>query len=711
MQITLNAPFAPAGDQPKAIATLTEGLARGEKHQVLLGITGSGKTMTIAHVIANSQRPTLVLAHNKTLAAQLFGELKNLFPQNCVEYFVSYFDYYQPEAYVPSSDTYIEKDSLINERIDKLRHAATRALLERRDVIIVASVSCIYGLGSPEAYSNMLLRLEKGQRVSREAILRKLVEIQYTRNDMDFHRGTFRARGDVIEIFPAHEQDHALRVELWGDEVEAISVIDPLRGVRLEALDLCCVYPASHYVTPKSQTDQAVASIRAELVERLATFNAENKLVEAQRLEQRVQYDLEMIEELGYCSGIENYSRHLTASPEGAPPPNLLSYFPKDWLLVVDESHVSLPQVQGMYVGDRNRKETLVRYGFRLPSAMDNRPLRFDEFEERVNQVIYVSATPGPYELEKAGDQLVEQVIRPTGLLDPLVEVRPAVTQVDDLLAELRLVISQGWRALVTTLTKRLAQELTDYFRELGLRVRYLHSDVDTLERMEILRDLRLGEFDVLVGINLLREGLDLPEVALVAILDADKEGYLRSERSLIQTIGRAARNVEGRCILYADRVTESMRKAMSETARRRTLQEAHNVANGIVPRTIVRAIESHLADMLGGTTDTGAETKLAADGASRAPEDAKSLPLTAIPETLKRLRAEMKAAAERLDFEEAARLRDRLRALESWAMELSGELPSEERTIGARAAAASKSDPGQKAPRRTSKGRPPRRS
>ncbi len=662
----LKAPFPPAGDQPRAIAQLVEGIEAGRRHQVLLGITGSGKTLTIANVIEQVQLPTLVLAHNKTLAAQLYGEFKRLFPDNAVAYFVSYFDYYQPEAYIPATDTYIEKDSSINEHIDRLRHAATRALLERNDVIIVASVSCIYGLGSPEAYHGMLLQLEVGATISRREILRKLVEIQYLRSDMELRRGTFRARGDVIEIFPAHEEDHALRVELWGDEVEAISVIDPLRGVRLDRLEKTCIYPASHYVTPRDRIERALETIRAELDERLAWLRARGRLLEAQRLEQRTLYDLEMIEELGYCSGIENYSRHLTGLEPGEPPPNLLDYFPDEWLLVVDESHQTIPQVGAMYRGDRNRKETLVRHGFRLPSALDNRPLRFDEFEERLDRVIYVSATPAEYELEKSEGVVVEQVIRPTGLLDPQVEVRPAANQVDDLLAEIRATVARGWRVLVTTLTKRLAQELTDYYTELGVRVRYLHSDIDTLERMEILRELRLGEFDVLVGINLLREGLDLPEVALVAILDADKEGFLRSERSLIQTIGRAARNTEGRAILYADRVTDAMERAISETRRRRALQEAWNREHGITPRTVVREVGE--GDLLPGQEPPPVPT--------RGPEKAPDLRLDQLPAELKRLRAEMRAAADKLAFERAAELRDRIRELERWALERTGELP-----------------------------------
>ena len=670
--LCLDSPLDPAGDQPRAIEELVEGLNDGRRHQVLLGITGSGKTLTVANVIDRVQRPTLILAHNKTLAAQLYGEFKRLFPDNAVEYFVSYFDYYQPEAYVPSTDTYIEKDSLINDQIDKLRHRATKALLTRRDVIIVASVSCIYGLGSPEAYDGMMLRLEVGQEIDRDAILRKLVEIQYTRNEMDFRRGTFRARGDVIEIFPADAQDAAIRVELWGDEVEAISATDPLRGIRTESLQYTTVFPASHYVTPRSRVERAVETIRHELGDRLLALRREDKLLEAQRLEQRTLFDLEMIEELGYCSGIENYSRHLTGLEPGEPPPNLIEYFPEDWLLVVDESHVAVPQVGGMYRGDRARKETLVRHGFRLPSALDNRPLRFDEFEERVHQVLYVSATPGPYELGKTQGVVTEQVIRPTGLLDPTVEVRPAEGEVDDLLDELREVVAAGHRVLVTTLTKRMAQELTEYYRELGVRIRYLHSDIDTLERMDILRDLRAGEFDVLVGINLLREGLDLPEVALVAILDADREGYLRSERSLIQTIGRAARNVEGRCILYADKVTESMQLAIDETNRRREIQERWNTENGITPETIRRAIESPLFQLLSDTVEVPRDKQ---EQAEAAPDGFEDLELEDIPRKLKTLRAEMKAHAQKLEYEAAARVRDQLRALETYALELSGDL------------------------------------
>ncbi len=659
----------PTGDQPAAIETLLDGLNRGERHQTLLGITGSGKTFTMANVIAQANRPTLVLAPNKTLAAQLYGEFKGLFPHNAVEYFVSYYDYYQPEAYVPSSDTYIEKDSLINEQIDRLRHSATKALLERNDVLIVASVSCIYGLGSAEAYEGMLLMLSVGDEVGRQDILRKLVEIQYDRNEADFHRGTFRARGDVIDIFPAYEDDRAIRIELFGDEVEAISVFDPLRGTRLGTLDKIAVYPASHYVTPKEKLERAVQTIRAELIEVLADMRAHDRLLEAQRLEQRTLFDLEMMAEIGRCKGIENYSRHLSSRPPGDPPPTLVEYFPEDWLLVVDESHIAVPQLGGMYAGDRSRKETLVEFGFRLPSAMDNRPLRFDEFDRLMNQAIYVSATPGPYELEHSR-VLVEQIIRPTGLLDPTVEVRPAGIQVDDALGEIRLRVAAGDRVLVTVLTKRMAQELTDYYQDLGVKARYLHSDIDTLERMEILTALRAGEFDVLIGINLLREGLDLPEVSLVCLMDADKEGFLRNERSLIQTIGRAARNSNGHVILYADRVTANMKKAMDETARRRTVQERYNAEHGITPTTIVRAIESPLAALVSSdyvdVPKTRGERTGQAGGLAKGPPE----PVTPeeIPGRLRELRAKMKAAAAELQFEDAAVLRDRIRALERWS-------------------------------------------
>jgi len=656
----------PQGDQPAAIAALVAGLQRGERHQTLLGITGSGKTFTMANVIAQTGRPTLILAPNKTLAAQLYGEMKDLFPDNAVEYFVSYYDYYQPEAYVPSSDTFIEKDSQINEAIDRLRHAATKSLLERDDVIIVASVSCIYGLGSSEAYEGMLLHLEVGQEVRREDILRKLVEIQYERNPVDFARGNFRARGDVIDVFPAYEEDRAIRFELFGDEVERISVFEPLRGTTLFPLNKATIYPASHYVTPKEKLERAVEAIRAELGPALAAFNAQGALLEAQRLEQRTLFDLEMIQELGRCKGIENYSRHLSGRAPGEPPPTLLEYFPKDWLLVVDESHIAISQVGGMYKGDRARKETLVRYGFRLPSAMDNRPLQFEEFEGIVSRAIYVSATPGDYELQHSGDNVVEQIIRPTGLLDPTVEVRPVSIQVDDALDEIRKRVARNERVLVTVLTKRLAQELTDYYRELGVKVRYLHSDIDTVERMEILKDLRLGEFDVLIGINLLREGLDLPEVSLVCVMEADKEGFLRNERSLIQTMGRAARNAGGHVILYAERVTGSMQRAMDETSRRRERQIAYNLEHGITPQTILKAIESPLAALVSSDyLDVPLESSARPLGVP------KGIKRQDVPRLVSDLRSQMRGHAAKLEFEEAAALRDRIRELETWSMEL----------------------------------------
>jgi excinuclease ABC subunit B len=660
----------PCGDQPAAIETLVAGLDEGAPHQVLLGITGSGKTFTIANVIARCNRPTLVLAPNKTLAAQLFGELRKLFPENAVEYFVSYYDYYQPEAYVPSSDTYIEKDSLINEAIDRLRHAATKSLLERNDVIIVASVSCIYGLGSAEAYQGMLLHLEVGQEVRRQDVLAKLVEIQYERNEQDFHRGTFRARGDVIDVFPAYEEDKAIRIELFGDEVDALYVFDPLRGTKQERLERVAVYPASHYVTPKEKLERAMESIRAELIVRLDQLRSRNRLLEAQRLEQRTMFDLEMIQEIGRCKGIENYSRHLSGREPGEAPPTLIEYFAKNWLLVVDESHIAIPQVGGMYRGDRARKEVLVEHGFRMESALDNRPLKFEEFLEHVHQAIYVSATPGAWELGQSGERLVQQVIRPTGLLDPTVEVRPAQIQVDDALAEIRVRVARSERVLVTVLTKRMAQELTDYYAELGVRIRYLHADIDTLERMEILRDLRLGEFDVLVGINLLREGLDLPEVSLVCIMDADKEGFLRNERSLIQTIGRAARNVNGHVLLYADRTTDNMKLAIDETARRRALQEAYNREHGITPMTIRREIDSPLASLIAGDfVEVETTRPKVKPGDAPVPEDPRK-----IPALIMSLRKEMKAAAGKLEFERAAELRDRVRKLEERL--LAGGLP-----------------------------------
>lgn len=592
----LAVPFQPTGDQPQAIEKLVEGIKAGKKSQVLLGVTGSGKTFTMANVIAQVQKPTLILSHNKTLAAQLFSEMREFFPNNAVEYFVSYYDYYQPEAYIASTDTYIEKDSQINDEIDKLRHSATRSLLERNDVIIVSSISCIYGLGSPEAYEGMLVYLEAGTEIKRQEMLLKLVEIQYKRNDVDFHRGTFRVRGDVVEIFPAYEEERAIRVEFFGDEIESITEIDPLRGTKLAKIPRITIYPASHYVTSSTIRKRAIETIRIELRERLQQLVELRKAVEAQRLEQRTMYDLEMIEEIGFCQGIENYSRHLTGRNSGDSPPTLMDYFPKDWLMIVDESHVTVPQIGGMYRGDRARKMSLVEHGFRLPSALDNRPLNFEEWEKNLNQTVYVSATPGEYELTKSGGEIIEQVIRPTGLLDPVVQVRPATTQVDDLLQEIRRIVAKNQRVLVTTLTKKLAEELSRYYTEQKVRVKYLHSDIETLERIEILRDLRLGKFDVLVGINLLREGLDLPEVSLVAILDADKEGFLRSERSLIQTIGRAARNSEGFVILYADKMTKSMNIAISETQRRRKIQEEFNEKNGITPQTIVKAVRDSIS-------------------------------------------------------------------------------------------------------------------
>ncbi len=648
--------FEPTGDQPQAIEGLSQALTEGVKHQVLLGVTGSGKTFTMANTVERVQKPTLVISHNKTLAAQLYGEFKELFPENAVEFFVSYYDYYQPEAYIPSADLYIEKDTSINDEIDKMRHSATRSLLERDDVIIVASVSCIYGLGSPEAYQGLLLYLEKGDQISREQILLRLVEIQYERNEVDFHRGTFRVRGDVIEVFPAHEETLAIRIELFGDIVDAISEIDPLRGRVVQRLDRIAIYPGSHYVTTQERRKKAIENIRLELEERLAWLRQNDRLVEAQRLDQRTRFDLEMLEEIGYCQGIENYSRHLTGRQPGEPPPTLLDYFPKGFLLLIDESHVTIPQLNGMYWGDRSRKETLVDYGFRLPSALDNRPLSFQEFESRVNQVVYVSATPAEYEMAKSSGQVVEQIIRPTGLMDPEIHVKPATHQVDNLLDEIRKRVDRNERVLVTTLTKRMAEDLTQYYADIGLRVRYLHSEIDTLERWEIIRDLRLGRFDVLIGINLLREGLDIPEVSLVAILDADKEGFLRSERSLIQTCGRAARNVEGTVILYADRMTSSMQKTINETERRRRIQAEYNRIRGITPKTIEKSIRDALtsifeADYL--TVPVVAE-----------PEPEYAAPIATL-ENIEGLKKEMKEAAERLDFERAAELRDRIHRLQ----------------------------------------------
>jgi excinuclease ABC subunit B len=642
----------PQGDQPGAIEQLTAGIEAGARTQVLLGVTGSGKTFTMANVIARCHRPALVLAPNKTLAAQLYNEFKELFPENAVRYFVSYYDYYQPEAYVPSTDTYIEKDSSINDEIDKMRHSATKALLERNDVLIVASVSCIYGLGSPEAYFDMLLFLERDGQADRDRVLRKLVDIQYQRNDVDFHRGTFRVRGDVVEVFPADEEARAIRIEFFGDTIEAIAEIDPLRGQVVRQLEKIAIYPASHYVTTPDRLERAVEAIRKELAERLRELKQEDKLLEAQRLEQRTLYDLEMLAEMGFCTGIENYSRHLTGRAPGQAPPTLLNYFPKDWLLFIDESHVTVPQIGGMYRGDRSRKSTLVDFGFRLPSALDNRPLNFQEFEDLVNQVVYVSATPGDFELRSCGGVVVEQLIRPTGLTDPRIEVRPAGKQVDDLLEEIRLRVERSERVLVTTLTKKMAEDLTDYYREIGIKVRYLHSDIETLERIEIIRELRRGTFDVLVGINLLREGLDIPEVSLVAILDADKEGYLRSERSLIQTIGRAARHVAGTVILYADRITESMRRAISETERRRGVQDAYNLEHGIVPQSIRKAIAERWAEM--DYADVPIVQEDAAD----------YVPVSEIPKRVAALERKMRAAAADLEFEKAADLRDEIQRL-----------------------------------------------
>jgi excinuclease ABC subunit B len=652
----LTTDLVPMGDQPRAIDELYAGITRGDPTQTLLGITGSGKTFTMAQVVQRVQRPTLVIAHNKTLAHQLWMEFKTLFPDNAIHYFVSYYDYYQPEAYVPSTDTYIEKDSLINEEIDRMRHAATYALLTRRDALIVASVSCIYGIGAAEAYLGMKLDLAKGVEVRRDAVLRRLVEIQYERNDVDFARGTFRVRGDTVEIFPAYEREKAIRVEWFGDEIEMISEVDPLRGKVLRKIDEVSIFPGSHYVTPADKLARAMSGIKEELRERLGELKAGNKLVEEQRLQQRTLYDLEMLEQMGRCKGIENYSRHLSGRAAGEPPPTLLDYFPKDYLLFVDESHQTVPQIAAMFKGDRSRKETLVEYGFRLPSALDNRPLRFDEWEARAAQTVFVSATPAEYELQRAEGVVVEQIIRPTGLLDPEIEVRPVGSQVDDLLAEIRERVKMGDRVLVTTLTKRMAEDLTEYYTELGVRVRYLHSDVDTLERIEILRDLRLGEFDVLVGINLLREGLDLPEVSLVAILDADKEGFLRAERSLIQTIGRAARNVRGKVIMYADRETDSMKKAIGETSRRRAAQEEFNRVHGITPKTIEKAIHA----LEGSAQDDFVDVTRPAAKAKQA-----DIPLEELPQILSAMRREMFDLSESLEFEKAAAIRDRIKELE----------------------------------------------
>ena len=653
-RFTLVSDFELAGDQARAIGELVDGLERGDRHQVLLGVTGSGKTFTMAHTLARVNRPTLVMVHNKTLAAQLYQEFRRFFPHNAVEYFVSYYDYYQPEAYVPATDSYIEKEATINEEIDRMRLSATRSLFERRDVIIVASVSCIYGLGSPEAYYGMLLPLEKGQRIAREEVLRKLVEIQYERNDHDFGRGTFRVRGDIIEVYPSYEET-GLRIELFGDEVDELASFDPLTGKTFRRHDKIAVYPKSHFVAPRERTKRAVETIKEELAWRRGVLESEGRLLEAQRLHQRTMFDLEMMREIGYCHGIENYARHLTGRAPGEPPPTLLDYLPKDALVIVDESHQTVPQVRGMYHGDRSRKEVLVAYGFRLPSALDNRPLNFQEWEERVGQVVFVSATPGPYELSKSQGVVVEQIIRPTGLIDPPIDVRPVKGQVDDLLQEIRGRAACGERVLVTTLTKRMSEDLTQYYQELGVRVRYLHSDIETLERIQILRDLRRGVFDVLVGINLLREGLDLPEVSLVAILDADKEGFLRSAGSLIQTSGRAARNVNGRVIMYADKMTDSMRTAISETGRRRTLQEAYNTEHGITPQSIVKAIDDVMSSVYERDYMTPA---VAHDPTEQFRTQAE------LDAYIASLQGEMKTAATNLDFEKAASLRDDIKRL-----------------------------------------------
>ncbi|MFO7813277.1 MAG: excinuclease ABC subunit UvrB [Pelovirga sp.] len=659
-QFELISPYSPCGDQPHAIDELVAGIERADRHQVLLGVTGSGKTFTMANVVARTQRPTLVLAHNKTLAAQLYGEFKELFPHNAVEYFVSYYDYYQPEAYVPSTDTFIEKDSSINEEIDKLRHSATRSLLSRRDVLIVASVSCIYGLGSPEAYYGMLVDLRTGMELKRNDFLHRLVEIQYERNDIDFHRGTFRVRGDSVEVFPAYEEKRALRIEFFGDEIDAISEIDPLRGQVIDRLERTAIFPASHYVATKPTLKRAIGEIQDELQRQIQHFREQNMLLEAQRIEQRTLFDIELIEEMGYCQGIENYSRFLDGRHPGEPPATLLSYLPDDALMFIDESHVSVSQVGAMYRGDRSRKETLVNYGFRLPSALDNRPLMFEEFQQCQPQTVYVSATPADYEMQKAEGVFVEQVIRPTGLVDPPIEVRPALNQVDDLIEEIRITVEKGARVLVTTLTKRMAEDLTGYLQEAGIRVNYLHSDIDTVERVQIIRALREGEFDVLVGINLLREGLDIPEVALVTILDADKEGFLRSERSLIQTCGRAARHIDGRVIMYADRVTRSMQACIDETERRRVKQLEYNQEHGITPVSVTKSLFS-IVDNFIGRKDK--ELPLCAE------EEA----LYANPQALKarmtEIKAQMLEAAAALEFEKAAELRDQLLEMEKRAL------------------------------------------
>lgn len=647
MEFKLHSDYAPKGDQPEAIKKLSEGILSGKKDQILRGVTGSGKTFTMANIIQNVQRPTLVLAHNKTLAYQLFTEFKEFFPENAVEYFVSYYDYYQPEAYVAATDTYIAKDSSINDEIDKMRHSATMALFERRDVIIVASVSCIYGLGDPIEYKKLVASLRPGQEISPEEVMKKLIDVQYVRNDVEFERGTFRARGDILDIYPAGFDQKAIRIEFFGDEIDQISEFDPLTGKAISKISHAYIYPASHYATTSEKTEKAIISIEKELEERIKEFESENKLLEAQRIEQRTKYDIEMLKEIGFCSGIENYSAHLSQRPRGSRPYTLIDYFPKDFVLMVDESHVSIPQVGGMYEGDRSRKQNLVDFGFRLPSALDNRPLKFDEFEKLINQTVYVSATPGPYEMKKTHGELVEQIIRPTGLLDPIVEVRPTENQIDDLIGEVHKTIAKGERVLVTTLTKKMAEDLTDYLMEQNIKVRYLHSDIKTIERSEIIRDLRLGKFDVLVGINLLREGLDIPEVSLITILDADKEGFLRSETSLIQTIGRAARNSEGHVIMYGDTITGSMQRAIDETERRRKIQEDFNEKHGITPTTIKKNIGEIIQ-----ITKKSEEEEI---------EEFNREDITTI---LINMESEMYKAAEELDFERAARLRDQIKKM-----------------------------------------------
>ncbi|MAD61127.1 MAG: excinuclease ABC subunit B [Myxococcales bacterium] len=662
----LETEYEPRGDQPTAIKSLLDGLEAGTPAQTLLGVTGSGKTFTVAQVIAQSGRPALILAHNKTLAAQLYGEMKLFFPHNAVTYFVSYYDYYQPEAYVPSTDMFIEKDARINEEIERLRHLATQSLLERRDVIIVASVSCIYGLGSPESYKSKILRLIVGETLDRDEAMSKLVDIQYSRNDIDFFRGAFRAHGDTLEIYPVHSENWAIRASFFGDEIEEIQLFDPLRGRVLKQVDDVTIYPASHYVAPDDELRRAMSDISLELDQRLGEFYSENRVLEAQRLQQRTEYDLEMLAEAGFCKGIENYSRHLTGQEPGTPPPCLLDYFPEDWVVFIDESHVTLPQIRGMYRGDRSRKQTLVEHGFRLPSALDNRPLTFEEFESKVTQIVYVSATPSHYEIERSEGVIVEQLIRPTGLLDPIIEVKPALHQVDDLLIEVRQAVDLGQRVLVTTLTKRMAEELSEYYHEVGVRVRYLHSDIDTIARSALLRDLRLGEYDVLVGINLLREGLDLPEVGLVAILDADKEGFLRNRTSLVQTIGRAARNAEGRVILFADKMTRSIHEAIDETERRRAIQMEFNERHGITPKTVIKRITDLESDQKSNKLDDSAELDMWQEALSE-----QSSSLDELYAQIESVRKAMITEAEALRFESAAQLRDELKALEELAIKL----------------------------------------